>query len=187
MAPEALSPTRSGSLGALRQSREGSVAVTFGLLLLPTLVALGIGVDLARAYTAKLKFEAAFNNAAVALSASRSDETAAALRARVQGYLDIANPSDAPRTHVEMRMSDPLQPVVAIAASAAVPTTVLQLAGVKSLNLHAAARIIRRHPPGSQAASQADDRNDDDRQWRDGQRMLRGSRPGVWLREDWHR
>ncbi|HEX6842492.1 MAG TPA: hypothetical protein VF113_13230 [Stellaceae bacterium] len=163
------------------------MAVTFGLLLLPTLVAVGVGVDLARAYTAKLKFEAAFNNAAVALSASRSDETEAALRARVQGYLDIGNPSGAPRTHVEMRMSDPLQPVVAMVASAAVPTTVLQLAGVKNLNLHAAARIVRRHPPGSQAGSQADDSDDNDSQSEDGQRMWRSSRHGNWLREDWHR
>jgi len=167
----------------LRQSREGSVAVTFGLLLLPTLVAVGIGVDVARAYTAKLKFEAAFNNAALALSASPADDTAAALRARVQGYLDIGNPSGAPRTHVEMRMSDPLQPVVAMAASAAVPTTMLQLAGVKNLNLRAAAQIVRQHPPGSRA----DHGNDNDSRWQDEQRMLHSSRHGNWLREDWHR
>jgi hypothetical protein len=170
-------------LSALPGSRGGSIAVTFGLLLLPTLVAVGVGVDLARAYTAKVKFEAAFDNAALALRASPPDTTAAALQARMQGYLDIANPSTAPGDHVDMRMSDPLQPVVVITASAAVPTTVLQLAGVARLNLHAAARIVRQHPPGSQA----DDGDDNDSDRQDEQRMQRSSRQGLWLRENWHR
>lgn len=170
-------------LSALTGSRDGGVAVTFGLLLLPTLVAVGIGVDLARVYTAKLKFEAAFDNAALALRASPPDATAAALRARMQGYLDIANPSAAPGDHVQMRVSDPLQRVVVMTASAAVPTTVLQLAGVKRLNLHAAAQIVRQHPPGSQA----DDGDGNDSERQDEQRMQRGSRQGLWLRENWHR
>jgi hypothetical protein len=184
MGPQAFSLSRPVScLRALRRSHDGSVAVTFGLLLLPTLVAVGVGVDVARAYTAKLKFEAAFDNAALTLRASPPDATAAALQARMQGYLDIANPSTAPGGHVDMRMSDPLQPVVVVTASAAVPTTVLQLAGVKSLNLHAAAQIVRRHPPGSQA----DDGDDNDSDRQDEQRMQRSSRPGLWLRQDWHR
>jgi len=168
---------------ALRQSRDGSMAVTFGLLLLPTVVAIGIGVDLARAYTAKLKFETAFDNAALALRASPPSETAAALRARMQGYLDIANPSTAPGDHVEMRMSDPLQPVVIVTASAAVPTTLLQLGGVKSLKLNAAAQIVRRNPPGGQSY----DGDDNDSHRQDERRMQRSSRHGLWLREDWHR
>jgi hypothetical protein len=81
-----------------------------------------------------------------------------------------------------MRMSDPLQRVVVIAASAAVPTTMLQLAGIKNLNLHAATQIVRQHPPGS-AADQGDE-NDGEQQ--DEQPIGRGSRHGLWLRQDWH-
>jgi hypothetical protein len=165
----------------LSGSRDGSVSVTFGLLLLPTLVAVGIGVDIARAYTAKLKFETAFDNAAVALRGSAPSESAAALQARIQGYLDIANPSVAPGDHVELRMSDPLQRVVVMTASAAVPTTVLQLAGVKSLKLHAAAQIVRRHPPGRQY----DDGDDNDDRQQNERRTQHETRHGLWLRENW--
>ena len=63
------------------------------------------------------------------------------------------SPSSAPDSHVTVRMSDPLQPVVMMTASAAVPTTLMQLAGVPSFRLQAAAQIVRRNPPGGEAAS----------------------------------
>src|SRR5260370_8874587 len=135
----------------LRDSRGGTVAMMFGLLLLPTLVAIGVGVGVAGGYPAKVRFGAAFDNAALALRASAAGETAATLQARMQSYLDLANPSGAPGGHVALRMSDPLNPVVVVTASTAVPTMLMQFAGVKSLPLHAAAQIARPHPPGSPA------------------------------------
>src|SRR5258708_32567649 len=95
----------------LRDSRDGTVAMMFGLLLLPTLVAIGVGVDVARAYSAKMRFDAAFDNAALALRASAASETAAPLQARLQGYLDLANPSAAPGGRVTQRSNDLLNPV----------------------------------------------------------------------------
>ena len=167
---------------ALRQSRDGSVATTFALVLLPALVVVGAGIDVTRAYTARLKFDAAFDNAAAALQASAATDSAAVLRARMQGYLDLANPSSAPDSHVTVHMSDPLQPVVMMTASAAVPTTLMQLAGVPSLRLQAAAQIVRQNPPGSEAAS----RNGDDSRRRGADRWQYDRRHGNWLREDWH-
>jgi Flp pilus assembly pilin Flp len=170
----------------LRDSRDGVTAITFGLLLLPTLVAVGVGVDAARIYTAKLRFDAAFDNAATALRASAASESAATLRARMQAYLDLGNPSAAAGAHVALRMSDPLRQVVVIDASAAVPTTLMQLAGVKSLPLHAAAQIVRQHPPGSQDAAE-DDGDDGDAQAEEEQRRSwRPDRRGLWLRGDFH-
>ncbi len=172
-------------IGNLRGSRDGSVAMMFGLLLLPTLVAIGVGVDVARAYSAKMRFDAAFDNAALALRASAASETAATLQARMQSYLDLANPSAAPGGHVTLRMSDPLNPVVIVTASTSVPTTLMQLAGVRSLPLHAAAQIVRQHPPGSQATPR-DGGDDGGVSWEEQQRRLmqRGARHGLWLRQD---
>jgi len=169
----------------LRGSRDGTVAMMFGLLLLPTLVAIGVGVDVARAYSAKVRFDAAFDNAALALRASAAGETAATLQARMQSYLDLANPSGAPGGHVTLRMSDPLNPVVVVTASTAVPTMLMQLAGVKSLPLHAAAQIVRQHPPGSQATPR-DGGDDGGDNWEEQRRrqMPRGARHGLWLRQD---
>ena len=101
----------------------------------------------------------------------------------MQGYLDLANPSAAPDSHVTLHMSDPLQPVVMMTASAAVPTTLMQLAGVPSLRLQAGAQIVRKNPPGSEATSR---NGDDSRRRRDGNQWQYGSRHGLCLREDWH-
>ena len=168
----------------MRQSRDGSVATTFALVLVPALAVVGAGIDVTRAYTARIKFEAAFDKAAEVLRGSPATDSAAMLRARMQAYLDLANPSSAPDSHVTLRMSDPLQPVVMMTATAAVPTTVMQLAGVPSLRLQAAAEIVRQNPPGSAARSRNGDdsrRRLDGDQW--GQYDHHG---GNWLREDWH-
>jgi hypothetical protein len=170
-------------MSPLRDSRDGTVAMIFGLLLLPTLVAVGVGVDVVRAHSAKMRFDDAFSNAALVLQTSAASETAATLQARMQSYLDLADPSPASGGHVVLRMSDPLKPVVTVTASMAVPTTLMQLAGVNSLPLQAAAEVVRQHPPGSQAAPHGDG---DDDVWEEQLRRLmpRGARHGLWLRED---
>jgi Flp pilus assembly protein TadG len=177
-------PRMSATAGTrnLRNSRDGTVAVTFALLLLPVLAAIGVGVDAARAYSAKMRFDAAFNNAALSLRASAASETAATLQARMQSYLDLATPSSASGGHVTLRMSDPLQPVVMVTASTAVPTTLMQLAGVRSFPLHAAAQVVRQHPPASQATP--GDGGDDNRGTWEEQRQdtQRGVRHDLWLR-----
>jgi hypothetical protein len=183
MAPQALLPGRAASwLRALRRSRDGSMATTFALVLVPVVAMVGAGIDVTRAYTARIKFDAAFDNAASALRTSAATDSAAVLQARMQGYLDLANPSAAEGSHVTLRMSDPLQPVVMMTASAAVPTTLMQLAGVPSFRLQAAAQIVRQNPPGSDAASRAGD----DSRRRDGDQWQYSHRRGIWLREDWH-
>ena len=178
-------PTRRMKLtartGNLRDSRDGTVAMMFGLLLLPTLVAIGVGVDVARAYSAKMRFNAAFDNAVLALRASAATETAASLQARMQSYVDLANPSPAPGGHVTLRMSDPLNPVVMVTASTSVPTMLMQLAGVNSLPLHAAAQIVRQHPPVSPAAPRGGGGD-----WQERSRnQMPAARPGLWLRQSY--
>jgi Putative Flp pilus-assembly TadE/G-like len=161
----------------LRHSRDGTVAMMFGLLLLPTLVAIGVGVDVVRAYSAKMRFEAAFDNAAMALRASAAAETPAALQARMQSYLDLANVRGG---HVTLRMSDPLKPVVIMTASTSVPTMLMQLAGVRSLPLHAAAQVVRQHPPESQATPRD---GDDDRGGSWEEERGRGVRHDLWFKQ----
>ena len=158
------------------------MATTFALVLLPAVIMVGAGIDVTRAYTARLKFEAAFDKAAEALQSSAAGDSAAVLRARMQGYLDLANPSSAPDSHVALRMSDPLQPVVMMTASAAVPTTIMQLAGVPSFRLQAAAEIVRQTPPGSAATPR---NGDDGRRHEAGDPWQYGRRGNNWLREDW--
>ena len=188
MALQALSPGRVRSwLRALRHSRDGSVATTFALVLLPALVVIGAGVDVTRAYTARIKFDAAFDKAAEALRSSPATDSPAVLRARMQAYLDLANPSSAPDSHVTVHMSDPLQPVVMMTASAGVPTTLMQLAGVPRLRLQAAAQIVRQNPPGSETGRQTTSRDGDDGRGRgDADQGQYDHRRGIWLREDWH-
>lgn len=174
-------PARFARIRVLRGDRHGTVAMMFGLLLLPTLVAIGIGVDVVRAYSAKMRFEAAFDNAAMALQASAATETAAALQVRMQSYLDLAN---VPGGHVALRMSDPLRPVVTVTASASVSTTLMQLAGMKSLGLHAAAQIVRQHPPGGQATPRDGDEVSRDAEIQRPHLLQRGVRRGFSVNQD---
>lgn len=166
----------------LRDSRDGTVAMMFGLVLLPTLVAIGVGVDVARAYSAKMRFEAAFDNAAMALRASAATETPAALQARMQSYLDLANVRGG---HVTLQMSDPLKPVVIMTASTSVPTMLMQLAGVSSLPLRAAAQVVRQHPPESQATPRDGDDDEGSSEEQRRSRTQGGARHGLWLRQDY--
>jgi len=182
MAPQALSPGRAAAwLVALWRSRDASMTTTFALVLVPTLAVIGTGIDVTRAYTARIKFEAAFDKAADILRGSPATDSAAMLRACMQAYLDLANPSSAPDSHVTLRMSDPLQPVVMMTVSAAVPTTLMQLAGVPKLRLQATAQIVRQNPPGNETTA----RPRDDSHPESGDLWQYGRRHGNWLREDW--
>jgi Flp pilus assembly protein TadG len=185
MPPQGLSPTSLiVRMRSLRDRRDGTVAMMFGLLLLPTLVTVGAAVDVARAYSAKMRFDAAFDNATMALRASAASETAQTLQARMQSYLDLANPSLARGGHVTLRMSDPLNRVVVVTAATAVPTVLMQLAGVTSLPLHAAAQIVRQHPPVNQVTPGNEGGGDSGEENRR-QLEQRGARSGLWLRQNY--
>jgi hypothetical protein len=170
-------PARLSRLRVLRSDRDGTIAMMFGLLLLPTLVAVGIGVDVVRAHSAKMRFEAAFDNAARALQASAATDTAAALQMRMQSYLDLAK---VPGGRVTLRMSDPLKPVVIVTASTSVSTTLMQLAGMKSLPLRAAAQVVRQHAPASHATRPGGDNDGGN-----GEDQRRGVSYDLWLRRDY--
>ncbi len=148
----------------LCESRDGNIAVMFGLLLLPVVVALGVGVDVARSYAATIRFQSAFDNAVSALRASPATDSPATIERRLQSYLDLAYRPSAAGEHVALRLSDPLQPVVTLTASASAGTTVMQLLGVNSMTLHAAARVARLHPPGSDTISGAVQRRPEERE-----------------------
>jgi Putative Flp pilus-assembly TadE/G-like len=166
----------------LRVDRDGTIAMTFGLLLLPTLFAIGVGVDVMRAYSAKMRFEAAFDNAAMALRSSAATESAAALQSRMQSYLDLAG---VPGGHVALRMSDPLKPVVTVTASTSVSTTLMQLAGMRSLPLRAAAQIVRQHPPEGQATPlDGDDQVGRETEIQRPHLLQRGLRRGFTVNQD---
>ncbi len=164
-----------------RDSGDGNITIMFGLLLLPVVATLGIGVDVARSYTAKIRFEAAFENAASALRASPAADSPAVIERRLQSYLDLAYRSSAPGEHVALRLTDPRQPIVTMTASASANTTLMQLVGVNSMSLNGAARVARLHPPGGD-----EEQGDAGPQWRGGDRLGESlheseSLPGLWL------
>lgn len=165
----------------LRDSRDGNIAIMFGLLLLPVVVTVGVGVDVARSYAAKIRFDAAFDNAASALRASPATDSAAMIERRLQSYLDLAYRSSASGEHVALRLTDPRQPVVTMTASASASTTIMQLVGVNSMSLHAAARVARLYPPGSDETQGDTAQQGGDSDRLEEQRHRRESRPGLWL------
>ncbi len=67
---------------ALRRDRQGTVAITFALTIIPTVLAVGSAVDYTRAATLKSRLQAATDAAALAVGGTIGEKTDAEIRAR---------------------------------------------------------------------------------------------------------
>lgn len=128
---------------ALARDERGVVAILTALLIVPVTLALGIAVDASRLYLVRSRLSEALDSAALA-AAQVTDE--ATLRADAQRLFDANFPAgymgsilrplqvayDATAGRVELR------------AQAAVPTVVMQLAHIDSVDVDARAVAIRR-------------------------------------------
>jgi Flp pilus assembly protein TadG len=117
---------------------DGSVAIIFGLAVIPIVIAAGMAVDIGRAYFVKVRLGAALDAAALAVG-SETNRTQTQLTSDLQNYFTANYPSTAIGTSVTVSpvpaTADLTASVVNFQAQATVPMTFMQLVGFNSITV----------------------------------------------------
>lgn len=140
-------------LRRLRDRRDGTVAMVFGLMFIPVLIAAaGMAVDITRVYDARVRLSAALDDAALAVAATASTPasqamTPTALQAELNNqltqYLMANYPSSAIGRNVSATMSDPTQPVINLAATATIDMTFMKILNFPSVTINVANQVTK--------------------------------------------
>jgi Flp pilus assembly protein TadG len=132
------------TMRAFRRREDGGFAITFGLTLLPIMLAVGVAVDYGVANSAKAKLDAALDAAALAavskgaITKSKSDAQTLALN---MFNADAAGLKGVKITKVSADVADTSTGrTVTASYTAAVPTSLMGVAGFKSLTVGGVAK-----------------------------------------------
>ena len=132
------------TMRAFRRREDGNFAITFGLALLPIMLAVGVSVDYSVANNAKAKLDAALDAAALAavskgaITKSKNDAKALALN---MFNADAAGLKGVTITNASADVADTSTGrTVSVTYTAAVPTSFMGLAGFKSLAIGGVAK-----------------------------------------------
>ncbi len=133
-------------LRQLIRQREGNIAILFGICAIPVVIAAGIAIDAARAYTVKVRLGAALDAAALAVG-SEVNENPAQLATLLQNYFTANYPAMALGDNVMVAPvpgnASLTAAVVNYQAQATVPMTFMQLVGINSITVTANAQTKR--------------------------------------------
>jgi Flp pilus assembly protein TadG len=120
-------------------SRRGNVAMMFGIALVPLTIATGAGLDYARASLAKSQMTDALDAAALAVGSGgmTSDQVQKAAQAYLDAnYKGAGTPPQVQITNYDSKGS------VTLSASSAVTTTLLNVAGVKTIAIQTSSTVV---------------------------------------------
>lgn len=127
-------------LRTLARDERGGVAMIFAGTLIPTLLAIGLAVDTARAYAVKSQLQQALDAAALAVGSSFG--TPAELQALAQKYFDANFRSNGLAVSSSITVSV-VGDTVSASGTAAVNTTLMALTGVDVLNVSEQSVVVR--------------------------------------------
>lgn len=121
------------------RSRRGGVTTIVGLAIVPTVVGVGAAIDLGRVAAARSALAMALDAAALA-AARETDQSIANLRNVAQRFLraNFAEATHGALGPVEVTASDL---VLTVRARAEVPTTVMRLAGIETVEVNAETEV----------------------------------------------
>ncbi|MCE7998378.1 MAG: VWA domain-containing protein [Rhodobiaceae bacterium] len=129
------------AIGEFRRNRQGNIAITFAVALMPIIAAAGVAVDLARAYGVRAHVTQALDAAGLAVAGSpgASEDY---LEALAQDYFDANYPSH------EVGVPGALQlsingSVVTLSATATLPTALLGVFGIHEVDVGSAIEVTR--------------------------------------------
>ncbi len=134
---------RTVHIKALPGNRVGSVALIFALSIVLPMAAAGTGVDLARALVVRARLAEALDAAGLAVGTANG-LTAAQERTLAQNYFNAnytANASFA--TPIEVTVTPGTQ-TVTLSTSVAMPTTLMNVVGIKTLNVGYTSQVFGR-------------------------------------------
>ncbi len=132
-------------LGA-RGGREGGVLVWLAVTAIPLLLAVGLGIDVARAYAVKVRLGAAVDDAALSVASTLNPNINATTRLNKYFYGNFASNQIGTPTSVTM-VNDPIiSNAIDVTGTATVPTTFMRLAGYTSITVQSQTQVMRGSP-----------------------------------------
>src|SRR5579859_2008002 len=130
----------------LLEHREGSVIIWFGVTIIPILLAVGVAIDIARAYAVKVRLEAAIDDAGLAVATTLDPTINATTRLNKYFYGNFAQTQIGTATAVTYVNDPNVTNAIDVTGTATVPTTFMAIAGFTSITVSDTAQIIRRAP-----------------------------------------
>lgn len=127
----------------LARDRRGVTAVLFALALIPLVLAVGVAVDISRAYNVKSRLGHALDAAGLAVGsmADRTDDDAN--QAMLNRFFNANYPEDdVPGTVTQLSMSE-ADNVITLTATVELNTTFMQLAGIDTIEVDGFSQITR--------------------------------------------
>lgn len=124
----------------LAAARRGSLAITFGLSFIPLIIAVGVGIDLGRAYLVKEKLLHTTDAAGLAVGAAF--DSGQDLSVVLSNYFAANFPAGGLGT-VTSSGYTVNGSVITVTAQASVETTFMKIAGVNSVTVNATSQITR--------------------------------------------
>lgn len=124
----------------LLRDERGSVAVIFAATLIPTLLAIGLAVDTARAYAVKSQLQQALDAAALAVGSSSG--TDAQMQALAQKFFDANFKPNGLATASSIRVSV-VGDTISATGSATVDATVMRVGGFDTIAIAESSQVIR--------------------------------------------
>lgn len=116
------------------RDRRGSVLPLMAAALIPTLLAIGGGIDVARAYMVKSKLQEAVDSAALAGRRSMTKEDLETAKADITAFMNFNFPAGTYQITLKTPViTKPEVGTVRVAVDATVPTTIMSLVGIKSI------------------------------------------------------
>jgi Flp pilus assembly protein TadG len=126
-------------LGGLRRAREGSVAPLVAVAMVPTIIALGVGIDLSRAINSRSSLQDAVDATALALAHMPPDTPLETLKAKGDAWLQ-ANLTDGSLGPVSLTLT-PSQGELQVSAAATVSTTLTGITGKNQIPIQAGSKV----------------------------------------------
>jgi Flp pilus assembly protein TadG len=138
-------------LRPLLASEKASISIVFGFTFIPLIIAVGVGLDLWRAFAVKARLQASLDAAALAIASTDVTQfTQAQLLQRVRAFVTADYPagvlgSAGPAT-LTFGLNASNNETINVTATATVETTFMRIAQINSLTIGAAAQVTLANP-----------------------------------------
>jgi Flp pilus assembly protein TadG len=130
-----------GYMRAFLADRRGNIAMIFALSLVPLMMAVGVGLDYARAVTVRTSMSRALDAAALAVGASPT-MTTTQMQTLAQQYFSANYKLDASYgTPVALTVTPGTQSIT-IAVSSQMPTSLLKVVGIRNMTVDASTKVV---------------------------------------------
>lgn len=130
----------------LRRREDGNVLIMFGLAAIPLLLAVGIGVDIGRAYAVKVRLGTALDDAGLAIASTLDPSVDLPTRLNTYFYGNFASNQLGTATAVNFATDPLLANTYDVTGTATVPTTFMSLVGYSNITVAASAHVTKRAP-----------------------------------------